>query len=35
MNAHKIETVLPEDGTLTLEALPFHAGDVVEVIILE
>ncbi|MBD2492791.1 hypothetical protein [Nostoc sp. FACHB-280] len=35
MNAHKIEVVLTEDGTLTLQGLPFHAGDVVEVIILE
>jgi hypothetical protein len=35
MNAHKIETVLTEDGTLTLRGLPFHAGDTVEVIILE
>jgi hypothetical protein len=35
MNAHKIETILSEDGTLTLKGLPFHAGDAVEVIILE
>ncbi|MEA5503681.1 hypothetical protein VB735_11290 [Halotia wernerae UHCC 0503] len=35
MNAHKIEVVLTEDGTLTLQDLPFHAGDAVEVIILE
>lgn len=35
MNAHKIETVLNEDGTLTLRGLPFHAGDAVEVIILK
>jgi hypothetical protein len=35
MNAHKIEVVLTEDGTLTLQGLPFHAGDMVEVIILE
>lgn len=34
MNAHKIEVVLTEDGTLTLQGLPFHAGDAVEVIIL-
>ncbi len=33
MNAHKVETVLTEDGTLTLRGLPFHAGDAVEVII--
>ncbi|MBW4477722.1 MAG: hypothetical protein KME54_12840 [Tolypothrix brevis GSE-NOS-MK-07-07A] len=35
MNAHKIEVVLAEDGTLILRGLPFHAGDSVEVIILE
>ncbi|MDZ8052696.1 MAG: hypothetical protein RMX68_015950 [Aulosira sp. ZfuVER01] len=35
MNAHKVEVVLSEDGTLTLQGLPFHAGDAVEVIILE
>ncbi|RUS92672.1 hypothetical protein DSM106972_098460 [Dulcicalothrix desertica PCC 7102] len=35
MFAHKIEAVLAEDGTLTLRGLPFHAGDAVEVIILE
>jgi hypothetical protein len=35
MNAHKVETILPEDGTLMLQGLPFHAGDAVEVIILK
>ncbi|MBS3030357.1 MAG: hypothetical protein HCA25_25870 [Dolichospermum sp. DET50] len=35
MNAHKIETALTEDGTLLLQGLPFHAGDVMEVIILQ
>ncbi len=35
MNAHKIEATLTEDGRLILNGLPFHAGDVVEVIILE
>ena len=35
MNAHKIETVLSEDGPLMLIGLPFHVGDAVEVIILE
>lgn len=34
MNAHKIEVILTEDGTLTLQDLPFHAGEAVEVIIL-
>jgi hypothetical protein len=35
MNAHKVETVLSEDGALSLKGLPFHVGDAVEVIILE
>lgn len=35
MNAYKVETTLTEDGTLKLQGLPFHAGDAVEVIILE
>jgi hypothetical protein len=35
MNAHKIETALTEDGILVLQGLPFQAGDVVEVIILQ
>ncbi|MBW4667039.1 MAG: hypothetical protein KME60_06220 [Cyanomargarita calcarea GSE-NOS-MK-12-04C] len=35
MEAYKIEAVLTEDGTLMLRGLPFHAGDAVEVIILE
>jgi len=34
MNAHRIETILNQDGTLNLVDLPFHAGDAVEVIIL-
>ncbi len=34
MNAHKLETTLAEDGTLTLQGLPFQAGESVEVIIL-
>ncbi|MBR8839116.1 MAG: hypothetical protein DSM106950_35235 [Stigonema ocellatum SAG 48.90 = DSM 106950] len=34
MEAHKIEAVLTEDGTLMLRGLPFQAGDAVEVIIL-
>jgi hypothetical protein len=32
--AHRIETILQRDGTLTLEHLPFKAGQAVEVIIL-
>ncbi len=35
MNAHKVGAILTEDGTLMLHDLPFHAGDVVEVIILK
>lgn len=35
MNAHRVETTINQDGTLTLNGLPFQAGDVVEVIILE
>jgi hypothetical protein len=32
--AHRIEVVLAEDGKLSLEHLPFRAGQTVEVIIL-
>jgi hypothetical protein len=35
MNAYRIETAIAENGTLTLSGIPFHAGDAVEVIILE
>lgn len=35
MNAHRVETTINQDGTLTLDGLPFQAGDEVEVIILE
>lgn len=35
MNAHKVAATLMEDGTLVLKGLPFHAGDTVEIIILE
>ena len=34
MSVHRIETTVAKDGTLTLTNLPFHAGDVVEVLIL-
>lgn len=34
MNAHKVKTILTENGTLTLLGLPFQAGESVEVIIL-
>jgi hypothetical protein len=35
MNVYKVETILSEDGALTLKDLPFHVGDAVEVMILE
>jgi hypothetical protein len=35
MNAHRVETTIDQDGTLTLNGLPFRAGDEVEIIILE
>jgi len=35
MNAHRVETTISQDGTLTITNLPFQAGDVVEVIVLE
>lgn len=35
VNAHKIETTIAEDGTLTLKGLPFQAGEAVEVIVLQ
>ena len=35
MNTHRIETTINRDGTLTLDGLPFQAGDEVEVIIME
>lgn len=34
MNAHRIETTVNQDGSLTLRDIPFKAGDEVEVIIL-
>ncbi len=34
MQAHRVEATIEQDGTLTLENLPFHAGEVVEVIVL-
>ncbi len=35
MNVYKLAATLIEDGTLVLKGLPFHAGDTVEVIVLE
>jgi hypothetical protein len=34
VHAYRVEMVLTEDRTLTLDNLPFEAGDAVEVIIL-
>jgi hypothetical protein len=34
MLAHRIEAIINQDKTLTLENLPFHSGEQVEVIIL-
>jgi hypothetical protein len=35
MKAHRIEAKLTKTGTLTLNNLPFQAGDTVKIIILE
>jgi hypothetical protein len=34
MQAHRAETTLSEDGTLTLRDIPFRRGESVEVIVL-
>ena len=34
MLAHRVETIVHEDGSLLVKDIPFHAGEVVEVIIL-
>ena len=34
MRAYRVEKIVSEDGVLELRALPFRAGEVVEVIIL-
>ncbi len=34
MIAHRVETILNQDGKLMLDNLPFHAGEAVEIIIL-
>ena len=34
MSTHHVETRLTEDGKLTLNDLPFHAGEAVEVIVM-
>jgi hypothetical protein len=35
MITHRFQATLTEDGTLTLSNLPFHAGESVEVILIE
>ena len=34
MRAYRVEKIISQDGVLELQALPFRAGEVVEVIIL-
>ena len=34
LQAHRIETTLTQNGTLTLDHLPFQAGEMVEIIVL-
>jgi len=34
MRAYRVEKIVPQDGVLELRALPFRAGEVVEVIVL-
>lgn len=34
LQAHRIETTLTQNGTLTLDHLPFQAGETVEVLVL-
>lgn len=34
LQAHRIETTLTQNGTLTIDDLPFQAGETVEVIVL-
>ncbi len=34
MQAYRVETTLQKDGTLTLQQLPFQAGETLEIIIL-
>lgn len=35
MNAHRVETVVGSDRTLTLKDLPFNEGEEIEVIVIE
>ena len=34
MERHRIEATLEQDGTITLDDLPFHAGETVEITII-
>lgn len=34
MQAHRVEMILERDGTITLDHIPFRAGEAVEVVIL-
>ena len=34
MQAYRVETVIPQNGALTIRGIPFRAGEKVEVIIL-
>ncbi|HEX28809.1 hypothetical protein J7M22_16635 [Candidatus Poribacteria bacterium] len=34
MQAYRVETVVAQDGTLTIKGIPFRSGEKVEVIIL-
>ena len=34
LQAHRVETTLTENGALTLDHLPFQAGEAVEVIVM-
>ena len=34
MQAYRVETILPEDGTVTLHQLPFQADESIEIIVL-
>jgi len=33
MQTYRVETMVPNDRTLTIKGIPFHAGDKVEIIV--
>ncbi|PSN18730.1 hypothetical protein C7271_11020 [filamentous cyanobacterium CCP5] len=35
MQAYRLKTIVSEDGTVTLQGLPFRPGETVEIIVLE